>query len=119
MVPPEQRALAGESGGFRRFGPSLVELPPPGRSTRITWGHDPPSQARAHPAGCSVPPLDKLRLPGDATFGYRVEVRMGFEPTYVGFANRCLTTWLPHHLFCCLALLAHRSSFFPPGTIAE
>lgn len=21
---------------------------------------------------------------------------MGFEPTYVGFANRCLTTWLPH-----------------------
>ena len=24
------------------------------------------------------------------------EVRMGFEPTYVGFANRCLTTWLPH-----------------------
>jgi CubicO group peptidase (beta-lactamase class C family) len=26
------------------------------------------------------------------------EVRMGFEPTYVGFANRCLTTWLPHQL---------------------
>lgn len=25
------------------------------------------------------------------------EVRMGFEPTYVGFANRCLTAWLPHH----------------------
>lgn len=22
---------------------------------------------------------------------------MGFEPTYVGFANRCLTAWLPHH----------------------
>ena len=21
---------------------------------------------------------------------------MGFEPTYNGFANRCLTTWLPH-----------------------
>ena len=21
---------------------------------------------------------------------------MGFEPTCVGFANRCLTTWLPH-----------------------
>jgi hypothetical protein len=20
---------------------------------------------------------------------------MGFEPTYDGFANRCLTTWLP------------------------
>ena len=27
----------------------------------------------------------------------RLEVRMGFEPTYDGFANRCLTTWLPHH----------------------
>lgn len=24
------------------------------------------------------------------------EVQMGFEPTYVGFANRCLTTWLLH-----------------------
>ena len=22
---------------------------------------------------------------------------MGFEPTYDGFANHCLTTWLPHH----------------------
>jgi hypothetical protein len=22
---------------------------------------------------------------------------MGFEPTYAGFANRCLTTWLLHH----------------------
>src|SRR5215212_1711303 len=26
-----------------------------------------------------------------------VEVRTGFEPAYNGFANRCLTTWLPHH----------------------
>ncbi len=25
-----------------------------------------------------------------------LEVRMGFEPTYNGFANRCLATWLPH-----------------------
>jgi hypothetical protein len=24
------------------------------------------------------------------------EVRTGFEPAYNGFANRCLTTWLPH-----------------------
>ena len=24
------------------------------------------------------------------------EVRMGFEPTYDGFANHCLTAWLPH-----------------------
>jgi hypothetical protein len=22
---------------------------------------------------------------------------MGFEPTYGGFANLCLTTWLPRH----------------------
>lgn len=27
------------------------------------------------------------------------EVRTGFEPAYNGFANRCLTTWLPHRLF--------------------
>ena len=27
------------------------------------------------------------------------EARMGFEPTYNGFANRCLTTWLPRR-FC-------------------
>jgi len=25
------------------------------------------------------------------------EVRTGFEPAYNGFANRCLTAWLPHH----------------------
>ena len=24
------------------------------------------------------------------------EVRTGFEPAYNGFANRCLTAWLPH-----------------------
>jgi hypothetical protein len=24
---------------------------------------------------------------------------MGFEPTCAGFANRCLTTWLPHPIF--------------------
>ena len=24
-----------------------------------------------------------------------MEARIGFEPTYNGFANRCLTTWLP------------------------
>jgi hypothetical protein len=27
---------------------------------------------------------------------------MGFEPTYVGFANRCLTTWLPHRFLVVL-----------------
>jgi hypothetical protein len=26
------------------------------------------------------------------------EARMGFEPTYNGFANRCLTTWLPRQI---------------------
>ena len=26
------------------------------------------------------------------------EARIGFEPTYDGFANRCLTTWLPRRL---------------------
>ena len=26
-------------------------------------------------------------------------MRIGFEPTYNGFANRCLTTWLPHRDF--------------------
>lgn len=25
------------------------------------------------------------------------EARMGLEPTYNGFANHCLTTWLPRH----------------------
>jgi hypothetical protein len=25
---------------------------------------------------------------------------MGFEPTYDGFANHCLTAWLPHHRLC-------------------
>jgi hypothetical protein len=29
--------------------------------------------------------------------GAIAEVRTGFEPAYNGFANRCLTTWLPHH----------------------
>lgn len=28
--------------------------------------------------------------------GPEFEVRTGFEPAYNGFANRCLTAWLPH-----------------------
>jgi hypothetical protein len=28
--------------------------------------------------------------------GFFEEVRTGFEPAYDGFANRCLTAWLPH-----------------------
>jgi hypothetical protein len=28
--------------------------------------------------------------------GTYAEVRTGFEPAYNGFANRCLTAWLPH-----------------------
>jgi hypothetical protein len=27
------------------------------------------------------------------------EARIGFEPTCDGFANRCLTTWLPRRVF--------------------
>lgn len=27
---------------------------------------------------------------------FSAEVRTGFEPAYNGFANRCLTAWLPH-----------------------
>jgi hypothetical protein len=33
---------------------------------------------------------DSPAIPGRST-----EARIGFEPTYDGFANRCLTTWLP------------------------
>ena len=35
-----------------------------------------------------------------AANGQRVEVRTGFEPAYDGFANRCLTAWLPHRFAC-------------------
>ena len=34
------------------------------------------------------------------------EVRMGFEPTCAGFANRCLTTWLPHQTLSFRSLTA-------------
>ncbi len=54
----------------------LPELP---RVPRIVTGRD--ESKRAHLKSPTIP-----------------EVRMGFEPTYDGFANRCLTTWLPHHL---------------------
>ena len=30
-------------------------------------------------------------------FASAFEARTGFEPAYNGFANRCLTTWLPRH----------------------
>ncbi len=45
------------------------------------------------PAKPAEPPPDW------ATIGPELEVRKGFEPSYDGFANRCLTTWLPHHFF--------------------
>ncbi len=32
---------------------------------------------------------------GSLRSGYCLEARTGFEPAYNGFANRCLTTWLP------------------------
>ena len=35
------------------------------------------------------------------------EVRTGFEPAYNGFANRCLTTWLPHRREPLAHFLAH------------
>jgi integrase len=52
----------------------LPELP---RAPRIVTGRDESKRAA----------LKSSKIP---------EVRMGFEPTYDGFANRCLTTWLPH-----------------------
>ncbi len=38
------------------------------------------------------------------------EVRTGFEPAYNGFANRCLTTWLPHRRY-------RRAAFFPRSRV--
>ena len=42
---------------------------------------------------------------------------MGFEPTYDGFANRCLTTWPPRHLCKTFELsLASRQTLLPSET---
>ncbi len=38
--------------------------------------------------------------PGTTLEGLLFEVRTGFEPAYDGFANRCLTAWLPHRFVC-------------------
>jgi hypothetical protein len=46
------------------------------------------------------PPVTDVTAPSDSPGGPEggpeSEVRTGFEPAYNGFANRCLTTWLPH-----------------------
>ncbi len=38
-----------------------------------------------------------------------LEARIGFEPTYGGFANRCLTTWLPRRYGGLVAHLGQES----------
>jgi hypothetical protein len=71
----------------------------------------PDDGAVAHPdhvgegviAGTATPRLSKgsrgdLNSTAPAcSMARRSEAWMGFEPTYDGFANRCLTTWLPRH----------------------
>jgi integrase len=66
-----------------------------------------PELAAKGPGGPFVPPGVPLasdstdppdaRNPHDSE-ALAVEVRTGFEPAYNGFANRCLTTWLPHQV---------------------
>src|SRR5579883_417545 len=40
---------------------------------------------------------------------------MGFEPTYDGFANRCLTTWLPHRACLSVGAPLQTIACFAPG----
>lgn len=48
---------------------------------------------------------------------------MGFEPTCDGFANHCLTAWLPHRVFVLRGVAAwgdpFRNSFFRGGPKAR
>ena len=41
---------------------------------------------------------------------------MGLEPTYVGFANRCLTSWLPHQSFGSASSFSDRCGLLAGGT---
>ena len=47
----------------------------------------------AHNSGSCTETPRAARNPADVC--QNSEARIGFEPTYDGFANRCLTTWLP------------------------
>ena len=43
----------------------------------------------------AIPPRGHCRRSRTRAFWGDAEARTGFEPAYGGFANRCLTTWLP------------------------
>lgn len=58
---------------IKATGFGLAQFPP--TAERVAWFTTPPSASKL----CDL-----------------VEVRMGFEPTYDGFANHCLAAWLPH-----------------------
>src|SRR5688572_26815886 len=78
---------------------------PPLRTPR-TSGASPPTSVAQKPSSSHLERQnanDSPTLPSAAPVHpkrpWLSEVRTGFEPAYNGFANRCLTTWLPHRLF--------------------
>ena len=103
-VPPSLKARAGATLAHRR-----TRAPPRRAELRDARPHSRPrdrtpqrtgalatAEGQPHPKRAPrAPETRRLRSPSFSPSC--AEVRTGFEPAYNGFANRCLTAWLPHH----------------------
>jgi hypothetical protein len=112
---PRRTALPGDGPGFPCFVPSGC---PPARVAPIpeSWSGAQSLRIRAdldvHVLSgqeCATGAKNTALGPSPAGLSSALEVRTGFEPAYNGFANRCLTTWLPHRP-ACAAAAGHASS---------
>ena len=84
-------------GDLEALDPAVPGLDWPALKTRVERDLDvdhPSSMPRLYEKAYGIERLTRDLTGSSVGF----EVQMGFEPTYAGFANRCLTTWLLHHM---------------------
>ena len=103
--PPKVLAQVAAFEARAACGRRLRRAPKRGRSVQLVLspsvGPPPGASTSRRIAGCNFS-LEVHPTLGAVTsraprFSAISEAWMGFEPTYDGFANRCLTTWLPRH----------------------
>ena len=96
---PGTRSCNDPSSSFRSTLATRSSRPPSGTSTwqALNVGGSARCSPLSQRHSAQPVPIGQSIGPSQAPlFQRESEVRTGFEPAYNGFANRCLTTWLPH-----------------------
>jgi hypothetical protein len=106
------RSAAQTTRSVARATRSIARAKVPGIHEKVRSPRAPAAGARAKEPGLGTTWLRDLAQ------AFYFEVRKGFEPSYDGFANRCLTAWLPHHSRVRFRYLQPRPSL-PPLWAAE